>query len=65
MPGPWDLYLRDFSDRGTPVFGGIFVGGLWLDLYQAIVRRGVMKVVIVKPPRFLGGILRRIFHIKA
>ena len=41
VPGPWDLYMRYFPDRGTPVFGSISVDRLRLCLLQILRKESV------------------------
>ena len=62
--GVWNSDIRDFSGRCAPVSGGIFAHWLRLCLYAQVGKEIGMKIVIVKSPKFLKGILRMLFGIR-
>lgn len=54
----------DLSGGGTPVSCGVSAHRLWLRLSAQIGKEVSMKIVVVKSPRFLKGILRMLFGIR-
>ena len=62
--GGRDPYCRDFSRGCALVPCGLFAHWLRLCLYAQIGKEDTMKIVVVKSPKFLKGILRMIFGMK-
>lgn len=56
--------IRYFSGRCAPVSCGISAHWLRLCLYAQVGKEIGMKIVIVKSPKFLKGILRMLFGIR-
>ena len=56
--------FRNFSGRCTPVSCGVFADWLRLCLPAQVGREDSMKIVVVKSPKFLKGILRMLFGIR-
>lgn len=54
----------DFPCGGAPVPCGVFAHWLRLCLYAQVRKEVSMKIVIVKSPKFLAGILRMLFGIR-
>ena len=52
------------SGGGAPVPCGVSADRLWLCLSAQVGKEIYMKIVIVKSPKFLKGILRMLFGIK-
>lgn len=56
--------LCHLSGGGAPVPCGIFADWLWLRVYAQVGKEKRMKIVVVKSPKFLKGILRMLFGIR-
>ena len=73
VPFSWTVCVcvgsRDFDCGNLPGWGAlvpgcIFAHWLRLCLYAQIGKEDTMKIVVVKSPKFLKGILRMIFGMK-
>ena len=54
----------NLSGGGAPVSGCVFADRVRLHLPAQIGRRDSMKIVVLKSPRMLSGLLRKIFGMK-
>lgn len=73
VPFPWamcvcvgsgDLDRGNFPGGGAPVSCCIFAHWLRLYLYAQVGKEDIMKIVVVKSPKFLAGLLRLLFGMK-
>ena len=62
--GLWYSDLCHLSGGGAPVPCGIFAHRLRLCVYAQVGKENGMKIVVVKSPKFLKGILRMLFGIR-
>ena len=62
--GCGDPHCRNFSGGGAPVSCGVSADWLRLCLSATVGKEGSMKIVVVKSPKLLAGILRRLFGIR-
>ena len=62
--GMWYFDLSHLSGGSAPVPCGIFADWLWLRVYAQVGKEKRMKIVVVKSPKFLKGILRMLFGIR-
>ncbi len=62
--GLWHSDLRHLSGGSAPVPCGISADWLRLCVYAQVGKENGMKIVVVKSPKFLKGILRMLFGIR-
>ena len=62
--GSRDIDCGNFSGGSTPVSRCIFAHWLRMCLYAQVGKEDIMKIVVVKSPKFLIGILRLLFGMK-
>lgn len=62
--GSGDLDRGNFPGGSAPVSCCIFAHWLRLCLYAQVGKEDIMKIVVVKSPKFLAGLLRMLFGMK-